>query len=554
MKKVFKKGETLPLIGNESIVVGALEAGVQSVFTYPGTPASEIGNLFYKIKENYGIYMEYSTNEIVALESGAGAAFSGLKTLVAMKHFGANVALDALIPLAHTKPRGGMVIVIADDPSCHSSAQSEQDSRILWQNLYLPILEPSTPSEAKEFTKIAFTLSETFQKPVIIRTTTRVSHQGGLVKIGKIKIQKKKGVFKKEKERFDTMPPFVLKQKANLISLKEKIEKYLEKTNLNKVFPGKIKEIGAITSGVSHLYLLESLKKFNISLPILKIDSFYPLPSKKIINFLRGKKKIVVAEEIIDLIEREVKILSKEVNPQVKIFGKEIIGSVGEMNVERTSLLLTKALGLKYQKIPERKVKLPVKRTPRFCPGCPYWAIFNALAKEIKKEKVVFTGDIGCYMIGYFPPFEMQDTLLCMGSSLGLAHGIDKSTKQKVIAFIGDSTFFHAGLPGIINIVNNQSNPLIIIFDNQITAMTGRQPHPGTPLKYKTHDGKKEIKIEKILTALGIENLTILDPIKENQLLREKIKEFLKEDKLKVIICRHPCRYVNALEKAKLRY
>jgi len=554
MEEVFKENSIVPLLGNEAIVLGALESGVGFVSTYPGTPASEIGNLFYKIKEIYRIYMEYSVNEIVALEAAAGAAYSGVRALAAMKHFGANVAMDALIPIAHTRPRAGLVIVIADDPGCHSSAQSEQDSRVFIENLNLLTLEPSDPSEAKEFTKLAFKISEKFQKAVIIRTTTRVVHQTAAVKVGEIPKSKTKGVFLKDLKRFNIAPDLVLSQKRELLALKKPLENYLNKTKLNPVIKGRLKNIGVIASGVGYLYCLESLKNLNISLAILKIDSFYPLPTEKIIRFLENKKKVLVIEEVIGLIEEKIRAEVQRNNFKTEIFGKNLMEPVDELNPERVIKALAKFLGKKIKISPVRNeisngISL-VKRTPRFCQGCPYWSIFSALKNAVSSKKVIFSGDIGCYMIGYFPPFELQDILLCMAASAGVSHGISKTTGQKVIAMLGDSTLFHAGIPGLLNIINNNSNPLIIIFDNGITAMTGRQPHPGTPLKFKEHDGKAEIKIEKLLQAIGMKSI-VLDPVRQNKILEKKIKEFISKKEAAAIICRRPCVYIGELEKSR---
>jgi len=557
MKDFFQKNSVMPLLGNEAIVLGALEAGVGFVATYPGTPASEIGNLFYKIKNTYGVYMEYSTNEIVALEAAAGAAYAGVKSLTAMKSFGINVAMDALIPIAYTKPRAGLVIVIADDPGCHSSAQSEQDSRVFIENLNLITLEPSDPIEAKEFTKLAFQISEKFQKPVVIRTTTRSAHQTAPVKVGEIKTPTIKGKFIKDLKRFNTAPSIVLSQKRELLSLKKAVENYFKKTKLNPVIDGQLKSLGIIVSGVNYLYCLEALKKLNVSLPILKIDTFYPLPSEKIYQFLKNKRKILVVEEIIGLIEEKVRAEAQRKKLKTEIYGKNLLEPIDELNSERITEALARLLGKKYKnpasdafKITKQNQINLVKRTPRFCPGCPYWSIFTALKDILDKEEVVFVGDIGCYMMGFYPPFELQDILLCMGSSVGISHGISQVTDQKVIAMLGDSTLFHAALPGILNIVNNNSRPLIIIFENGITAMTGHQPHPATPLQFKTHDGKAEIKIENLLNAIGMKNVFVVDPVSQNQILKDKIKEWFSQRGAMTIICRHPCVYIDKLDKA----
>lgn len=553
MENIFEENLILPLLADEAVVVGALESGCGFVSTYPGCPAAEIGDLMYKIKDDYDVYMEYSTNEIVAVEAAAGAAFAGVKALVAMKHFGINVAMDALIPIAYTKPRAGLVIIVCDDPGCHSSAQSEQDSRAFIENLNLLTLEPSDPQEAKEFTKLAFEISEKFQKPVIIRMTVRVAHQTAAVKIGKIPKSKSKGEFIKDLKRFHTAPSLVLGQKRELLTMKDELEKELAKTNLNPIIDGAEKEIGVITSGVSYLYVLGALEKLKISLPILKIDTFYPLPTGKINLFLQDKTRILVFEEIIGLIEEKIRAEAQRTNLKIEIFGKNLMEPFGELNPSRVIEALAQFLEIKYEKPEETKSDL-VARTPRFCTGCPNWSIFEAIKNSVNKDEVVFSGDIGCYMMGFYPPFELQDILLCMGASLSIAHGISKTTGQKVIAMIGDSTLIHAGLPGIINIINNYSSPLIIVFNNGTTAMTGQQPHPATPLEFKTHDGKAEINIENLLKAIGVKNIAVLDPVSQNQLLKEKIKEGISKKEVSVIICKHPCVYINHLEKLEIRY
>jgi len=530
------------LLGNEAIVWAALEAGVNFVSTYPGTPASEIGNLFYKISKNYGVYFEFSANEKVALEAAIGASFSDLKCLVAMKSFGLNVCSDSLLPLCYTGTKGPMVIVVGDDPSCWSSAQSEENTRGYAYLAHIPILEPSDPCEAKEFTKLAFEISEKFKIPVIVRTTTRVAHQRMPVIIEPERISKKlkkTGEFVKDPKRFAATSFYVLEMKEKLLEKIERIRKFAEKSSLNKVFylkkeGGKknYNKVGVITSSVSYLYLKEALEELKIELPILKLGFFYPLPENKIKSFIKNLKRVLVIEELEPFLEKEIKILAKEVNPEINIFGKDVLPVVGELKTEMVILAINKLLDkkIKVQKLLKNqnlKFEIP-NRFPRFCPGCPHAMVLAAVKKIVPKE-TIFGGDIGCYMIAGFPPYSLQDYLLAMGSSLGVAHGIKKATNQKVIAFIGDSTFFHAGLPALINVVFNKSNPLIIVMDNGITAMTGHQPNPG-----------EEVKIEEIIKACGIKNIKVIDPINVEE-MEQTIKEFLQKEEVSVIISRRLC-------------
>jgi len=526
------------LLGNEAIVRGALESGVQFVSTYPGTPASEIGNTFYRIAKDTGVYFEFSTNEKVALEAGIGASFSSLKTLVAMKNFGLNVCLDALLPFVYTGTKGPTVIIVADDPSCHSSAQSEENSRPVAYLAHIPVLEPSDPQECKDFVKLGFQISEKFKIPVIVRTTTRVAHQRMPVVLGEWKKNLPfEGKFIKDPKRWVTLPPRVLEMKKELFEKIDVIREFAEKSKLNIIESKKTSKIGIITSGVSYLYVKESLKELKLDLPVLKLGFFYPLPEKKIKNFIKGLKKVLIVEELEGFLEAEIGRLAKESNCKLEIIGKKTLSAVGELKPEQVIFAVAKFAGKKH-KAPTLSFKLAVpKRPAQLCPGCPYWLVISAVKKAVDEKEVVFGGEIGCYMLFGNPPVKMQDYLSCMGSSVGIAHGIKKFTKQKLITFVGDSSFFHAGIPPLINTVFNKSNPLIIILNNQTTAMTGHQPHPasvGVP---------DNIKIENIVQACGVKNLKIIDPINQEEFI-QTIKEFIEKDEVSVIISRRPCIFV----------
>ena len=534
--------EKIILLGNEAIVRGALEAGVQFVATYPGTPASEIGNTFFKISRSgeFSGHFEFSTNEKVALEAGIGASFSGLKTLVAMKNFGLNVCSDALLPFVYTGTKGSTVIAVADDPSCHSSAQSEENSRAFAYLAHLPVLEPADPQECKDFTQLAFQISERYKIPVIIRTTTRVAHQKMPVKLSKLPAKTVPQVkFIKDVQRFVTMPPRVLEMKKELLAKIEAIRDFSEKSKINGGPSSGNFNTGIITAGVSYLYVMEALKELNLNLPVLKLGFFYPLPEKRIKSFIKNLKKVLIVEELEPYLEKEVKSLAKEVNCHLKILGKNLIPEVGELKPEIVTLAIAKLTNKKY-KIQDTRYKIPViRRRPQLCPGCPYWLVFGGVKKAINPKEVIFGGDIGCYMLAGEAPLFLQDYLSCMGSSIGIAHGIKKASggRQKLITFIGDSTFFHAGIPALINTVFNKSNPLIIVMDNQTTAMTGHQPHPGAPV---TPDG---IKIEEIVKACGVKNLKVIDPANQAEFV-QTIKEFIQKPEVSVVIARHPCIFV----------
>ena len=527
------------LLGNEAIVQGALEAGVNFVSTYPGTPSSEIGNVFSKIAKKHNVYFEFSSNEKVALEATIGASFSGLKCLVAMKNFGMNVALDALLPFVYTGTKGPTVIIVADDPSCWSSGQSEENSRAFAYLAHVPILEPSDAQEAKDFVKLGFQISEKFNIPIIVRITTRVAHQRMPVEISNFQfpISNKRGKFVKNVKQFVTMPPRVLEMKDELLEKIEKIREYAEKSKINKT-EGKGK-LGIITSGISYLYVKEVLEELNFDLPILKLGFFYPLPEKKIDNFIKNINKVLIVEELEGHLEKEIKVLAKDINPKIKVYGKDLLSESRELNVGKVGKAIAKLSNKKYKEIKFVDLDIP-KRFPRLCPDCPYWFVFSAV-KEVAPKGTIFGGGIGCYMLAGFPPHNIQDYLFCMGSSIGIAHGIKKSVgdKQKLISFIGDSSFFHSGIPALINAVFNKSNPLIIIMDNRITAMTGHQPNPGMGLTGMGEE-VEEIKIEKIVKACGVKHLKVIDPKNINE-FKNTVKEFLNKKEVSVIIAKRIC-------------
>lgn len=523
-------------MGNEAIVKAALAAGVQFVSGYPGCPSAEIGDGIGKIAKENGIYAEWSTNEKTGLEAAIGASFSGLKSLVNMKSFGINVCSDSLFPLAYTGTKAPMVIFVGDDPSCHSSAQSEQDSRGYAYLSQIPFLEPADPQECYDFTKLGYEISEKFNIPVILRATTRAAHQKTPVTFEERKAGiKPVGEFIKNYHQFVTMPPRVMEMKKELLEKIEKIRQFAEKSKANKIIGGKNKT-GIIVSGVSYLHVLEALEMMGLDLPVLKLGFFYPLPKKLISNFIKDKKNILVVEELNGYIEKEINVLAKDINLKANVFGKNVLPEIGELNSEKICIALAKVTGKKFSAFKPSVLDLP-RRTARLCEGCPYWYVFPVL-KRVAPD-AIFAGDIGCNMIAGLSPHNIQDTLFCMGASLGIAHGIKKSTNQKVISIMGDGTFFHSGIPALVNAVYNKSNPLVVVLDNRITAMTGHQPNAGMG-KTLMRDDVEELKIEEIAKACGVKNIKVLDPINMKD-LENTVKEFLAKDEISLIICKRIC-------------
>ncbi|MEM4039921.1 MAG: thiamine pyrophosphate-dependent enzyme, partial [Thermoplasmata archaeon] len=440
------------LLGNEAIVRGMIEAGVGFAATYPGTPSSEVGDVLSKIAKQANIYFEYSTNEIVALETVAAAAASGVRAFTFMKHVGVNVAADALMSVSYTGTNSGLVIMSGDDPSMFSS-QNEQDNRHYAEISYMPLIEPSNPQEAKDFLIYSFDLSEKFGTPVLFRTTTRISHLRGLVNYGKKAKINSKGHFQKNFERFTLLPSNAYKQKDLLLKRYNQLREESEISPLNRE---EIKgtEIGIITSGAAYNSVKDAIIELNQEFDILKLGFTFPLPEKKIAKFLNSHKKIIIFEELDPFLESKVRMIAQFYGIKNEIYGK-LDGFVQwnyEFNPDNVMDSFAKLLNIQIKRNDVYgEIKLP-QRPPVLCPGCPHRATFYALklvVKQLRLKDPIFPNDIGCYSLGYQKPYQMSDYLLCMGSSVGSGCGFSQATDQPVIAFIGDSTFFHAGIPGL---------------------------------------------------------------------------------------------------------
>ncbi|MEM1575584.1 MAG: indolepyruvate ferredoxin oxidoreductase subunit alpha [Nitrososphaerota archaeon] len=544
MDVLEESGKKVVLLGNEAIVRGALEAGVGFVAAYPGTPSSEIPITFSRIAKKIGLYFEYSSNEKVAFEAAVGAAWSGVRALVSQKQFGLNVAADSIMPVAYTGVRAGLVIMVADDPQGWSSAQSEQDTRFYAKMFRMPMVEPSNPQECLEYTKIAFEISEKYQIPIFLRTTTKVSHSIGTVKLGELKKPNTKGKFIKDPDRFYNIQPHLQVLHNRLDKKIEEIEKEYG-YKLNKVFPGE-GEIGIIASGVSFEYVKEALQELGLNPPIAKIGLVHPISRSFISDFIKDKKTVLILEELEPFIEEFVKQVAKDVNPKIIIHGKDMLPRAGEYNLEIIIPVLEKIfdkninIDLKnHKEMVVSTLKNIPPRKPVLCPGCPHRSTFYAVKKVYGKD-TIYAGDIGCYILGIYEPFNMQDYVISMGASIGIAHGISIVSDQETVAFVGDSTFFHASIPAIINCkFNNSRAPLVVILDNGVTAMTGHQPHPGSGFT-GMGDKVEPIKIEEIIKAIGAE-MRIANSFNQKQLI-QSLQELRKINGLKVLISRGECR------------
>lgn len=549
---IDEPGKKLFLLGNEAIVRGFIEGSGKFAATYPGTPSSEIGNTLSKIGKLANINFEFSTNEKVAFEIAASASLSGFRSMTFMKHVGLNVAMDSFMTSAYIGTIGGFIIITADDPSMFSS-QNEQDNRILGKFANVPILEPRNPDEARRMVKYGFEISEKYSIPVMLRTTTRISHLRGIVNFEKIKRIENKGYFNKNPNRFVPVPAnakILHKELINKIKL-------LKIESENTIFNHKILngfKYGIITSGVSSNYVMDVVKKYSLPFDILSLGFIYPYPEDLIKNFITNYEAVFVIEELEPFLEDEVRIIKEKNNLNTKIYGKdgEILNNLYEYNPDRVKKALFDFLGRDSEKnlFSIQDLKPPL-RPPVLCAGCPHRATYYSVFVTLRKNKIkdaIFPSDIGCYSLGLGPPFNMADLIYSMGSSVGTSNGFSKTTEQKVISFIGDSTFFHAGIPALINAKYNKNDFILIVLDNRTTAMTGHQPNPGMGIN-AYGDEAPIIEIEEIVKGIGIEFVKVVDPYNLSE-TQKVIDEALKEDGVKVIISRREC---SLLRDAKLR-
>jgi indolepyruvate ferredoxin oxidoreductase alpha subunit len=552
------------LFCNEAIVRAALESDVKVVAFYPGSPVSEILDTFFRISDKFDIKMEIATNEKVALEIVAGASMGGQRTLTAMKSVGLNVASDTFFSLGYTGINKGCVLVFADDPFCHSS-QSEEDGRFFASNAYIPMLEPSDPVEAKEMVKEAFEISEKFQTVVLVRTTTRINHQSTIVPLDPLKrTEFKPSSFRNANKKYSTVGSKAREYKLKMLDRRDKIKEEFEISQFNSIIEG-ITNFGVITSGVSYNYVLEVCNKLDIRPPILKLGTTYPLPDKLISKFIKKLKGVIIVEELSPYLEMNVKALAKEVNPNIKIIGKESghFSEAFEYNIPILFNVFKEIYNIKsnstYNSLLENRNKLKSilpTRIPVFCPGCPHRATFWALNRAIggKSNEIAFMNDIGCYSMlllnsDIYSKLNPDDLLLAMGATLGTGSGISLASKDKVISVIGDSTFFHAGLPGIVNICHHNEDVTVIVLDNSVTAMTGQQMNPGSDYG-QTPIPKSKIRIENVLKGIGFEDIVINDCFDAKNCI-PSFKDAMEKKGPSIIISRGPCALWNDRNKRK---
>lgn len=512
------------LLGNEAIARGAYEAGCHVATSYPGTPSTEI---LETIARDFGIIKaQWSPNEKVALEVAAGASIAGARAIAAMKHVGLNVAADPLFTFSYTGVNGGFVIICADDPGAWSS-QNEQDNRHIVRAAKLPMLEPSDPAEAKEFTKIAFDISEEFDRPVIVRITTRIAHSQGIVPL-----EDRKEVpvrdFVRNPQKYVMIPAHARPRHKFIEEQLIKLKEYSNNSQLNRIEWGD-KKRGIITNGVAYQYVKETCPDDSV----LKIGMGWPMPDKKIKEFADAVKEIYIVEELDPFIEDYIKAMG------INVIGKEAIPILGELTPEIVDMALNKKKPI--SEVPEYKSALP-GRPPSLCIGCPHAFVFQVL----KKLDLHVNGDIGCYTLGVLPPYSAMHSQGCMGASIGMHLGFEKAhgkeMARKSVAVIGDSTFVHSGITPLIDLVYNRGTGTVIIMDNRSTAMTGHQDHPATG---KTLQGETthELDLEMLSRAVGVKRVVSIDPKNIDEFERV-VKEEVAAEEPSVIISKRKCIFV----------
>ena len=505
------------MLGNEAIARGAYEAGVKVVSSYPGTPSTEISEIIAKYPE---VYAEWAPNEKVATEVAIGASFAGVRSMACMKHVGVNVAADPLFTAAYTGVNGGMVMVAADDPGMHSS-QNEQDSRFYARAAHVPMLEPSDSQEAKEFTKLAFELSEKYDTPVFIRTTTRLAHSQSFVEEeDRVEVPNKPYV--KDITKYTMMPSSAIGRHLKVEARENKLKDDLNAGvwfNREEIRDTKI---GVVCSGIVYQYVREALPDASI----FKLGMVYPVAIEQIKEFASKVKRVIVIEELEPFFENQLKANG------IKCDGKNLFTLQGEYSV---SLIKERILGISQE---VEKIDLPV-RPPVMCAGCPHRGVFYILSKL----KLTVSADIGCYTLGAVAPLSAVDSVVCMGASVGIAHGFEKALGREqskhTVAVIGDSTFIHSGITGLVNAVYNGSNMTLIILDNSTTGMTGHQQHPATGLTLKNTPAPI-LPLDDLVKTIGVKSLDIVDSYDLKEVERA-VKEAVNTDGVSVVIAKHPC-------------
>lgn len=537
------------LMGNQAIALGALAAGVRLVAGYPGTPSTEVLETVAKNRQE-NTYVEWSVNEKSAMEVGAGAAYTGARTMVTMKQVGLNVAADPLMSLEYIGVKGGMVILVADDPGPISS-QTEQDTRHFARFSKLPCFDPSTVQEAYDMVQEAFEYSEKYGTPVFFRSTTRVSHGYASIQIKDVEEYKnvEPEVFVKDTKRWVIFPKLSYQAHINIEARNEELAKVFSQYERNLLLPAEdsCKELkkGIATGGFNYTYVTEAMADLG-QLRELKVSTPHPFPEQLAVEFLTGLEEVLCIEELDPVIERELIYIAGKYHLPVKILGKlsHHVKNSGENTRDSVLADIAAFMGRQLPEQGENGQAVPVPelpvRPPVLCAGCPHRASFYAVKKAMQGRKTIFCGDIGCYTMGNAMPLDMVDTCLCMGAGLGIAQGVGHiEPDTSCFAFVGDSTFFAAAIPGVVNAVYNQAEMTLVVLDNSTTAMTGHQPHPGTG---HTMMGEvvAKVNIEAVLQGIGVTAVETVNPLDLDKSI-EVVRKMAGLPGVKAIIFKYPC-------------
>jgi indolepyruvate ferredoxin oxidoreductase, alpha subunit len=555
-------GANLLLLGNEGIARGAIEAGLSVLSSYPGTPSSEIAQaVIDAAKELPGMYVEWSTNEKLGFEVAYTASMTGIRAMTTMKHVGLNVAHDPLMTACNMGVKGGMVLVVADDPHMHSS-QNEQDSRYVALQGYLPVLEPSTGQEAKDMTADAFRLSEEWGQIVLLRPVTRLSHARSRVTLGAIERLGREASFDKDSSRWVCQPSNSRRHRLEMLARHARIKEAANtlKYNTLDLKPGS--KLGIVASGLGWAYLQEALRWMGMAdqVSVLKLGMTVPIPDRLVLELLDAVPEVLVIEDSEPIIENQIKVLAQDQKITKTIHGKDVVPVTGELTTRKVIEALAEVMAVEMpvdfqalDAIGSQADPLLPLRPPALCAGCPHRASLYAegvaakkYKREFKKEVVGRSGDIGCYGLGFFPPLSSDDTQICMSASFGAAQGIAQATGGPTMAHIGDSTFFHSGLSSLANAVFNQANVTFLILDNAITAQTGFQEDPATG---KDAQGRPcpVIKPEDIARACQVGFVEVVDPFDVDATI-ETMGRALRFEGPAVIVCRQACQVLKQRE------
>ncbi|MFX0081416.1 MAG: thiamine pyrophosphate-dependent enzyme [Candidatus Hodarchaeota archaeon] len=543
---IDNEGKVL-MLGNEALVRGCLEAGVSYVSQYPGTPTSDIGEYFHQVIRDFPEFGEYlvhhwAVNEAVATSACAGVAWTGCRSFNPMKHVGLNVASDALSVIALNGPNpGGMVISVGSDPGSLGSHQEQNERFYAWM-LHLPTIEPHTPQECKDWVKLAFDLSEKFDLVMNVRTSTRSAHSRGFVELSPLVKGKKRGEFIRNIPKFNSLPPHAINNHIRLYERIEKLREIIPEIELNRIILGDNK-VGIITSGMPFGYTMEALNQLKLNdVPILKLGMIYPLNYNQIASYMQNLEKVVIIEELEPFLEMKIAEIAHYQKIDVEILGQKYFPKYNEFSTGLVADCLAKI----FNKQPSEQMRKAMhyynsykeiipSRFPTFCAGCPERATLYSILKATNHlENTIISGDIGCYVMSFFPPQQCSDLVICMSGGISAAIGMSTKTNQKVLAMIGDSTFFHTGMAPLAEAVGYNSNLLFIIFENSWTAMTG---HQDDVLRFLINQG---FSIEKICKSIGVPWLRVEDSYNPKKLTKT-IEEALETNGLKVIIIKREC-------------